>query len=69
MIWGDYQNKCIAELEFKSEVKAIKLRRDRYSFFLFSSLTIKNECININKIYNRDMYIENMNRECMYIYR
>lgn len=29
MIWDDHQNKCIGELKFRTEVHAVRLRRDR----------------------------------------
>jgi WD repeat-containing protein 45 len=28
IIWDDYQNKCMAELEFKENITAVKMRRD-----------------------------------------
>ena len=30
MLWDDSQMKCIGELNFKSEVRAVKLRKDKY---------------------------------------
>lgn len=31
MIWDDHQNRCIGELSFRTDVKAVRLRRDRCS--------------------------------------
>eukprot|EP01100_Stratorugosa_tubuloviscum_P001533 TRINITY_DN1341_c2_g1_i1.p1 TRINITY_DN1341_c2_g1~~TRINITY_DN1341_c2_g1_i1.p1 ORF type:complete len:348 (+),score=142.50 TRINITY_DN1341_c2_g1_i1:75-1118(+) len=42
MIWDDFQNKCIAELEFRSDVKAVRLRRDRVVVVLLTKVYVYN---------------------------
>jgi hypothetical protein len=38
MIWDDHQNRCIGELSFRSEVKGVKLRRDRVIVVLLTKI-------------------------------
>lgn len=42
MIWDDHQNRCIGELSFRSEVKAVKLRRDRVVVVLSGKIYVYN---------------------------
>ena len=40
MIWDDHQSRCIGELMFKSEVKAVKLRRDKVVVVLTTKIFV-----------------------------
>jgi len=53
MIWDDYQNKCIAELTFKTNVKGVKLRKDKIIVVLENKIFIYN-FINLAEIFQVD---------------
>lgn len=40
MIWDDHQSRCIGELMFKSEVKAVRLRRDKVVVVLATKIFV-----------------------------
>ncbi|GMH11363.1 hypothetical protein Nepgr_013204 [Nepenthes gracilis] len=42
MIWDDHQCRCIGELSFRSEVKSVRLRRDRIVVVLLQKLFVYN---------------------------
>lgn len=42
MIWDDHQNRCIGELSFRSEVRAVRLRRDRVVVALSNKVYVYN---------------------------
>lgn len=47
MIWDDHQSRNIGELSFRSEVKAVKLRRDRYDVVVMScKILLLSFCLN-----------------------
>uniref|UniRef100_A0A2P2LL30 Autophagy-related protein 18a n=1 Tax=Rhizophora mucronata TaxID=61149 RepID=A0A2P2LL30_RHIMU len=42
MIWDDHQSRCIGELSFRSEVRSVKLRRDRIIVVLEQKILVYN---------------------------
>ncbi|XP_042518316.1 autophagy-related protein 18a-like [Macadamia integrifolia] len=42
MIWDDHQSRCIGELSFRSEVRAVRLRRDRIVVVLEQKIFVYN---------------------------
>ncbi len=44
IIWDDHQMKCVCELSFKTEVRAVRLRKDRVVVVLNTRIYIYNFC-------------------------
>lgn len=42
MIWDDHQNRCIGELSFRSDVRSVRLRRDRIIVVLEQKIFVYN---------------------------
>ncbi|KAE8693745.1 Autophagy-related protein 18a [Hibiscus syriacus] len=42
MIWDDHQSRCIGELSFRSEVRSVRLRRDRIAVVLEQKIFVYN---------------------------
>jgi hypothetical protein len=42
MIWDDHQNRCIGEVAFRSDVRSVRLRRDRVVVALSSKVYVYN---------------------------
>ncbi|PSS26525.1 Autophagy-related protein like [Actinidia chinensis var. chinensis] len=42
MIWDDHQGRCIGELSFRSEVKSVRLRRDKIVVVLLQKIFVYN---------------------------
>lgn len=41
IVWDDYQNKVVGEITFKSEIKRIKLRKQKYDKFIHEIIFIQ----------------------------